>query len=284
MQSLTRIIVSVVALVALIACAPSDDAVAQTIPKNPQIEIDYVAPHSDKYQPIYRRLKDLQVLETLQEFLSPLRLPRKIAVKTDECNSLRLVYRPPGPVIICYEYILAIELNAPAASAVPIGGKRVTKESIIVGGFVNEMLSEVAHAVFDVLQIPVWGSANDAADNVAALIMSSFGDDVAWRTLIGTSWFLAQRSYVGRGDFTEVIQSSEAPRFYNYLCIAYSANPKNFSFLKEDIPKGRLEVCEQDYRQLVRSFKQTIMPHVDPALLKQVRAVDWMTRLKMTKS
>jgi hypothetical protein len=280
---MTRIFVAAVALSSFLSAALLNDAVAQTIPKNPQIEIAYVAPHSDKYQPIYQRLKDLQVLETLQEFLAPLRLSRKIVVKTDECNALRLVYRPKEPVIICYEYIMAIEQNAPSASVVPISGGRITKEGIIVGAFVNEVLSEVAHAVFDVLQIPIWGNANDAADNVAALIMSQFGDAVAWRTLIGTSWFLAQRSYVGRGSFTEVVASSEAPRFYNYLCIAYSANPDNFSFLSEDIPRERLDWCQQDYRKLVRSFKQTILPHVDQNLLKQVRAVDWMTRLKMTK-
>src|SRR5258707_1024412 len=84
-RTMTRSFVAAVALTSLTSAALLQDAVAQTIPKNPQIEIAYVAPHSDKYQPIYQRLKDLQVLETLQEFLAPLRLSRKIVVKTDEC-------------------------------------------------------------------------------------------------------------------------------------------------------------------------------------------------------
>jgi hypothetical protein len=276
-----RGLIGLAALV-LVAFGPAP-GVAQTIPKNAQIEIDYVAPRSEKYRAIYQRLKTLQVFEILQQFLSPLRLPRKIVVKSDECGGLRYIYQPNSPVVICYEYVLAMEQAAPDATVVPIANGRITKEGVIVGAFVNEVLTQVALAIFDALNIPVWGNAADAADNTAALIMSQFGDAVAWRTLVGTSWFLAQRAYVGRGTFSEVVQPSEAPRFYNYLCIAYAANPNTFSFASTDIPKDRLDTCHEDYRKLMRSFKQTILPHVDLELLKQIRTVDWMARLQMTQ-
>lgn len=272
----------VLAALVLAAFAPTP-GVAQTIPKNPQIEIDYVAPRNEKFRAIHQRLKTLQVFEILQQFLSPLRLPRKILVKSDECGALRYVYQPGGPVVICYEYILAMEQAAPDATVVPIANGRITKEGVIVGAFVNEVLSQVALAIFDALAVPVWGNTADAADNTAALIMSQFGDAVAWRTLVGTSWFLAQRAYVGRGTFSEVVQPAEAPRFYNYLCIAYAANPQTFSFVSTDLPKDRLDTCHEDFRKLMRSFKQTILPHVDLELLKQIRTVDWMSRLQMTQ-
>jgi hypothetical protein len=234
------------AAAAFIACASPQPAASAVpdIPKNPNIEIAYVAPRDQRFQPIYQRLKELQVFEILQQFLSPLRLPKTIVVKSDECGALRHVYQPGGPVVICYEYVLSMEQAAPGAAVVPIADGRITREGVIVGAFVNEVLSQVALAIFDSLQIPVWGNAGDAADNSAALIMSQFGDAVAWRTLIGTSWFLAQRSYAGRGTFAEVIRPSEAPRFYNYLCIAYSANPEHFSFLSADIPTERRDWCQ----------------------------------------
>jgi hypothetical protein len=266
-----------------VASLPAPSA-AQTIPRNPQIDIAYVAPRSERFQPIYQRLKDLQVFEMLQQFLSPLRLPRKILVKVDECGAMRVPYQGNGQAVICYEYIFAMEQAAPAAATAPIADGRIAREGVIVGAFVNEVLSQVALAIFDVLQIPVWGDVNDAGDNVAALIMSQFGDAVAWRTLIGTSWFLAQRTYVGRGTFSEVVGASEAPRFYNYLCIAYASNPNNFGFLSGDIPKDRLAWCQQDYRKLVRSFKQTILPHVDLVRLKQIQSVNWINLLKMERN
>ncbi len=263
----------------LFLCA---NASAQTIPKNPQIDIAYVAPKSEQYQAIYQTLKDLEVFETLQQFLSPLRLPRKILVKTQECGAVRVPYQGNAEAVICYEYVAATQKTSPVSDPVPVNRRKITREGVIVGAFVNQVLSEVAHAIFDVLRVPVWGDADDAADNVAALIMSQFGEEVAWRTLIGTSWMLAQQTYRGRGALTEMLEPTAAPRYYNYICIASAAKP-SFGFLKSDIPSSRSERCDLEYRQLVRSFKQTILPHVDEELLKKIRAVNWMARLKMTK-
>src|SRR5262245_46675569 len=51
-------------------------ASAQTPPllQNDMIEIEYNEPQSEKYKPIYRRLKDRKILEQLATFLSPLKL------------------------------------------------------------------------------------------------------------------------------------------------------------------------------------------------------------------
>jgi hypothetical protein len=254
-------------------------------PKNPMIDIAYDVPKTQDYKPIYQRLKDLQVLETLQEFLSPLILPRKILVKAEECGTQRLVYKPGGPAVVCYEYIDAVIRFAPHSDTLPMGGDgRISKDATIAGATAGELLNEVSHAVFDVLQIPVWGSLDDAADNSAALIMLQFGDLAAWRTLTGTSWFLAQRSFSGIQDFTDIYQAGDAARFYNYLCIAYAGNNAAFSFLEKDIPQERRDTCSGDYRKLVRSFKQTIMPHIDQALLKQSSTVDWAAHLTAAKN
>jgi hypothetical protein len=98
--------------VAVLAFAIASPAAAQAppaIPPNPQIDILYVPPKNAKYQPFHDRLKQLQVLETLQRFLSPLKLDRKLEVRVDECGgALQLPYRPDQPVVICYEYIASI--------------------------------------------------------------------------------------------------------------------------------------------------------------------------------
>jgi hypothetical protein len=67
---------------------------------------------------------------------------------------------------------------------------------------------ETARAVFDILEIPVWGREEHAADRTAGFIMFQFGDKIAYRTLVGTSWFLAQSSVaiggMPTGDFSYV--------------------------------------------------------------------------------
>ena len=90
-------------LCALVLCASVSPAAAQIIPKNPKINISYVEPRNPKYKPIHERLTRLKALETLQQFLSPLKLPAAITLKVDECDgALAVPYKPEGPAIICY--------------------------------------------------------------------------------------------------------------------------------------------------------------------------------------
>jgi hypothetical protein len=251
------------------------------IPPNPQVDIAYVEPKDAKFRPIYDTLKKRQVLEQLRAFLSPLRLPRKLLVKVDECGSRLVHYKPGGPVAICYEYIEAIERSAPDVR-LRIGGTVFTKDDALVGSFVHVVLHETARAVFDILEIPVWGREEHAADRTAGFIMFQFGDKIAYRTLVGTSWFLAQSSVaiggMPTGDFSYVrgLDGETLQRFYNTLCTAIGGDPAKFDFLKKTLPERRAQSCRWEYLVLARSFNDTIMPHVDRELLAKVRAVEWL--------
>jgi hypothetical protein len=64
---------------------------------------------------IVERVKKWQVLEQFGQFLVPLRLPRKFVVQFDECGSLTRLYRPGGPVTVCYELVDKIEQTAERA-------------------------------------------------------------------------------------------------------------------------------------------------------------------------
>ena len=115
---------------------------------NPQVEIGYGEPRDARFRPIYDKLKKRQVLEQLRGFLSPLRLPRKLTVRVDQCGSPGVHYKPGGPVTICYEYIDALERAAPDVR-LRIGGTVFTKDDALVGAFVHVVLHETARAVFE---------------------------------------------------------------------------------------------------------------------------------------
>jgi putative metallopeptidase DUF4344 len=284
-----KFIVSAITLLIAVTATTSDPARAQIAgqaasgwgPPNPQIDIAYVEPKSPAFVPFYDKLKKREVLEILQAFLAPLRLPRKITVKTDECGNPGMHYRPGGPVTICYEYIANLERAAPDVK-LRIGNQVFTKEDALVGAFVHVTLHETARAVFDVLEIPVWGREEHAADRVAGYLMFQFGEKVAYRTLVGTSWFLAQtsalRTGLPSGDFayTRSLDGETLQRFYNALCIAYGGDPDNFAFVKRSLPDGRSDTCRWEYLQLQRSFNDTFMPFIDRELMKKVQATDWL--------
>jgi hypothetical protein len=187
---------------------------------------------------------------------------------------------------ICYELIQIIEDNAPRGAGGRLGAITFTTELLIAGAFVHVALAEIAHAVFGLLEIPVWGNREDAADNAAGVLMMDVSEEMAVMTLLGASWILAQRSFTGTADFADVVRSVAAQRFYNILCIAYGADSAKFAFLvrNNDLPKQRAERCEQDFRKLRVSFRQTLKPHLDSELLKLVRTQNWAARLRLQQN
>jgi hypothetical protein len=242
---------------------------------NPNIEINYVEPRSPAFRPIYERLKKRGVLEELRAFLAPLKLPTKLEIRTDECGAMRKPYQSGGPVTICYDYIASVERAAPEAW-VPIGRIAFVRQYAIAGAFIHVALHEVALAAFDILEIPVLGIEEHAADRVAGLVMLQFGPSVAYKTLMGTAWFLAQNSYSGTGMFSTARgRDLDAQRFYNYLCVAYGGDPKLFSFLKTELQE-RAQSCPFEFQQLLYSFNKTFMPYIDRDLMMKVRAVEWL--------
>jgi hypothetical protein len=248
--------------------------------QNKMVDIEYVRPRSSQFRQIYDDLTKRKVLEELRQFLTPLKLPRKLVVKIDECGAPYREFKPGGPAVICYETVSQIVQIASKADP-------DLRETVIVGTFVQAVLHEVAHGVIDILQVPVWGRMNDAADRLAAFIMMNFGDDVARQTIIGTAVFfeLSGRSWTG-SEFAD-LRSPEAQRYFNYLCIAFGGAPKTFEFLtkaegdkKAILPEDRARRCAGEYAQVHQAFNLRIMPYVDADLLVKIRAIPFVIRSK----
>jgi hypothetical protein len=255
------------------------DARAQSFVNPAQVHISYDAPADAKFRPVYEALKRRNVLERLQGFLSPLRLPKELSVRLTQCGADTSPYVPSGPVTICYEMVQRI-------SDITFQNTTDPNDQTLVmdGTFVQLVLHEVALAVFDVLQVPIWGRAEDAADRVSALIMMQFGDELAVTTIIGTAKFFeySKHEWTG-GDFASQ-GSPESQRFYNYLCIAYGGDPLTFRFLTPrpgpsafaTLPEHRAARCAGEYQQVRHAFDMRIMPFVDPDAVTKVRASQWL--------
>jgi hypothetical protein len=268
------------ALVAAALLGPTSTPASAQVPpdlQNPQVDIVYLEPRNPAFRPIAERLKQRRVLEQLKVFLAPLKMPRKLTVNVDECGAPTRAYKAQGPVTICYELVDQIEKVA--AKAEPN-----ERERVLVGAFVQVAFHEVANAVFDMLQVPIWGRAHDAADRLAAFIMVQFGEDVALQTILGTAAFFKLSGKTWTGSAFADVNSPDAQRFFNYLCIAVGGAPKTFDFLvnpKENaeqiLPDRRAQRCPGEYEQVRMAFNLRIMPYVDPDILVRVRAIQWLT-------
>jgi Putative metallopeptidase len=255
------------------------------------IKIEYKAPADKNLEPIYQRLKSRAVLERMQAFLAPLRLPQPLNIITAQCGGqTELPYQPDAPVTICYEYVGLIEQAAPAGIGF-VGQAVVTQDIALVGPFVQFTLRSVARHIIDMLELPVWGNAEDAADSLAAFIMLEVSPQVAQKTIFGTAYFFVKTGQSEKLDLA-AIRPHVAQRYFNLLCIAVGSDLVRYSvFLPvdrqegpADLPKSRIGHCLQlaspehnDYNKIKYAFHQLIRDkYVDLPLLQQVRTVEWL--------
>jgi hypothetical protein len=252
-------------ILALLAALLARPAAAQLlIPpelRNSQIAIEYVEPRNPALRPVYERVSKRAALEILAAFLSPLRLPEKLQVRFDECGALYQEYTPKGPVTLCYEFLAQNEKLA-ATDPVTLGPIRLRRDDALTGAFVQLALHDVAQALIDVLDIAVWGRADDAEDKLAGFIMVQFGK--ANETLVELD--------------PSDIRSPTLQRFYNYLCIAYGADKKDYALLVKAnlLPDRRARRCRVEYLKMQHAFRETILKYVDLNMMEKVRTTDWL--------
>jgi hypothetical protein len=245
------------------------------VTSNPRVQLTYLAPRNAELKSIAERVKKWEVLEQFGQFLVPLRLPRKLVVQFDECGASTRPYRPGGPVTVCYELVDQIEQTA--AKVDPDA-----RDLVLVGTIIQAVFHETAVAVFDVLQVPIWGRREDAADRLAGFLMVEFGPELAKRLIIGTAIFFKESGKTWTGSQFADASAPEAQRFYNYLCMAYGSEPRTFSSFVQDenggnivLPRARAGLCRKEFEQVRKAFNLRIMPYVDPDLLVRIRAKPW---------
>lgn len=245
------------------------------IPRNPMVAIDYIEPRTPRSVATYDVLRKRMVLEELSRFLSPLKLPQTLRIRTKSCGAVNAYYIPSEwAIAMCYEYYENLQSIAPAVRS-PQGYSRY---EVIVGGFIDALFHELGHALFDMLGVPVFGREEDAADQISAFVMLQFGRDVALTTIRGAAFTYLNASQPRHR--TEFADEHGAPpqRFFNYICLAYGGEPEAFKEFVEQgvLPKDRAAHCPAEYRQVRRAFTKTILPHIDTELMKRVQARTWL--------
>jgi hypothetical protein len=243
-----------------------------------RILVEYVLPKNPAFQPIYDALKQHQALEKLQQIFSPFRLPYDMTIKATECGMSNAWYQRPT-LTICYEYLDDVMKNTPKETT-PAG---ITPSDAMLGQFFYVVAHEMGHAMFDALNVPLFGRPEDAADEFAAYLMLHLGSKEDAHRLISGAAYTYKNDVEGDKvtaplrAFSDV-HGAPAQRFYNLICIAYGADPQTFSDVVEKgyLPQSRARSCHNEYGELNYAFQQVIKPHLDPQLTKEVMQKDWL--------
>jgi|tagenome__1003787_1003787.scaffolds.fasta_scaffold20819486_1 hypothetical protein len=245
------------------------------------IELLYEPPKSTKYLPMLARLQSFRVLEQLSEFLAPVRLPHKLLLLARECGFINAQYTITAEyaplwwhIDICYEYVEGLEHMGPKEGET----SAFSYEEAVVGALAGVVLHECGHAMFDMLDVPVIGREEDAADQVAAFIALQFSKDLARLVIRGFAY--QWKSFPDPTEFREFADEhgTASQRFYNTLCLAYGGDPATFREFVEQgwLPPGRAANCANEYRQAKDAFATTILPFISREGMKQVQEREWL--------
>ena len=151
----------------------------------------------------------------------------------------------------------------------------------LIGPFVDTVLHEFAHALFDYHDIPVLGREEDAADQVSALIYLQLSKEEARRLITGTVYaYLLEVQDTDPPDMEEYADehSTAEQRAINLICMAYGADPELFADLPVlgGVPQYRVDICEEEFELISFAYQQLIAPHIDQELAKIVYAKNWL--------
>jgi hypothetical protein len=254
---------------------------AFSAPKADRIDIHYVTPKTPEHQQIHDALRERQVLERLQEFLSPFKLPRALKISLAGCDGEADAFYGDDDITICYEYIEELWQRMPKETT----SSGVEPYDAFVGPLIDTSLHEFGHALIDMHDLPVLGRVEDAADQLAAYIYLQLGPEESLRLIRGTAYaFLYEASSKQAPSMAEYANEHGTPaqRAYNVLCIAYGADPKLFGQIVDEgiLPWERAEFCDEEYEQIQDAFEELISPHIDYALAKENFDRSWLSEAK----
>jgi len=233
----------------------------------------YDAPKNPAHQPIFDRLRGMRILQRFAAANAFIRLPRPLLLRFAGCDGTSNAWydEASGTITFCYEYVAEIDQIAAGAA-----GHGIEPSLASEGAVVFILLHETAHGLFHLLKAPILGREEDAADQVAALMLLRAGEGLARPRAELAAWMYlhdARGRMPDESDFADV-HGLDAQRYYNVLCMAHGSDPEAFQGMvdKGYLPKERAEVCADEFRQVAYAVTKLIDPSVDAALAEEIKA------------
>ncbi|MBY0256217.1 DUF4344 domain-containing metallopeptidase [Methylobacterium sp.] len=245
------------------------------------IQIVYQRPQQAETHAIYRDLKARRVLEGLRGIVRGVRLPHSLTLRLSVCGGEPNAWYAPETrtLTVCYEYVRDV---ADRASKIR-SETGVTRRDAIFGPIAQVFLHELGHALYDLLDVPVLGREEDAADQFAALVLLELPPVQARRAIDGIAYLF--RSQAAEETLDQAVLADDhsltAQRLYNLLCLAYGADRGTFGYLVAGsaLPKARAVQCGTEYDLAVYALQKLFRYHLRDGRMGRARirrAFRWM--------
>lgn len=123
-------------------------------------------------------------------------------------------------------------------------------QDFVAANLLSTFYHELAHALIHILQLPVFGQEEDAADVASVLLINALYEEDAARQLAYDTAF----GFWGEAEEQPEplwwdTHGPDLQRYYNIVCLFYGANPDERDDLAEEmgLPLERAEGCEEEF-------------------------------------
>lgn len=204
------------------------------------------------------RLREARLIEEMAQTLSSgLWLPTQLTLATAECGSNNAYYsRTHKAIVLCLDLLHHFATEIPKAfTRAP---SKADVNAAVSGAITFVLLHELGHALIDILNVPLLGREEDAADQIGVFIMLQ--GQAPPQELAGAIWFFRQTTlFYGQRHFSG--EHSLGPqRQSNIVCWAYGADPERYASLLRTglVTRDRAARCPREYSQLDAAVRQLL--------------------------
>ena len=223
------------------------------------------SPDNRELQEIFRGTRLLE--ETAKALNEKLALPADVTLALRECGVADATWEADKHRIsICYELVGAFAelfLNSGKVPDAEQAGAAVAAATLFT------LLHETGHALIDLYQLPVAAGREEAADQIATLVLLGSGKEGGTTAVEDASILLthardaAMRARLARVPFWSGHGFDEA-RLSSILCWVYGRDPQAFQELAGDgtLPASRAEGCGHEYERVAKAWAEPLAPHL----------------------
>lgn len=214
----------------------------------------------DKYN---QHIQRTRLLERIAADLSDVfSLPEQVILTVAECGQSNAYYnRQRRVIVMCYELIREITDGIKRDFASKSSQNEISAS--ISGGINFILMHELGHALIHLLDLPVLGKEEDAADTIGAFFLLRAGEKAPF-ALAGAMWFFrAKTLFYTRAHFSDA-HSIGPQRQSNLACWAFGKDPQKYQYLLRGgfLSPQRAVKCAAEYQQLDSSVRRLLGQNV----------------------
>lgn len=194
------------------------------------------------------------------------RFPRPLPLEIKQCGVVNCFYSPTThSITVCHEFWDDTVARFKANGRTDAQANELARGTVMFAFF-----HEFGHALVGEFNLPITGKGEDAADELATLVLSQAHDLGRQWALAGMAWFQAMLAKGNNGVYWDE-HSFNDQRMVAIACLLYGSDQKTYTPLLETlkIPRQRADRCVRDYKARLAAWNSLIEPHMRKAAAKK---------------